>query len=140
MSNHVVSGLIKRRRELSGDMLELLAQADVIARDLEALDRTLRMFAPELTPEAIPPRRNRPQPDWATRGAVVRIILSALRQADAPLSTAALAIEVHQRRGLSGEVTRLHSKRVRKCLDRQRDKGAICRVMLGGVICWKVVR
>ena len=138
MSNHVVSGLIKRRRELSGDMLELLAQADALARDLEALDRTLRMFAPELTPEAIPARRSKPQPDWAIRGEVVRIILSALRQADAPLSTAALAIEVHQRRGLSGEVTRLHLKRVRKCLDRQSVKGAVWRVSIGGVICWRL--
>ena len=138
MSNHVVSGLIKRRRALSGDMLELLAQADALACDLEALDRTLRMFAPELTPAAIPARRSKPKPDWAMRGEVVRIVLSALRQADVPLSTAALVIEVLQCRGLSGEVTRLHSKRVRKCLDRQRDKGAICRVMLGGVICWQL--
>ena len=138
MSNHVISGLVKRRRELSGDMLELLAQTDALARDLEALDRALRMFAPELTPEAIPARRSKPQPDWAMRGEVVRIVLSALRQAEAPLSTAALAIEVLQRRGLSGEVTRLHSKRVRKCLDRQRDRGAICREMVDGVICWQL--
>ena len=119
-------------------MLELLAQTDALARDLEALDRTLRMFAPELTPETIPPRRSRPQPDWAIRGEVVRIVFALLRDADAPMPTREIVAAVNRARGIDGEITFLQIKRVRKCLDRQRDKGTVARVPIGGLICWQL--
>lgn len=138
MSDHVISGLIRRRRELSGDMLELLGKVDLLAADVAAIDKVLGMFAPSLTPQTIPALQSRPKPDWAIRGEVVRIILSALREAGEPLSAAALAAEVHQRRGFVGEVTGLHLKRVRKCLDRQCRNGVLARVSDDGVICWRL--
>lgn len=138
MSDHVISGLIRRRRELTGAMFGHLAAADTLYADIEALDRTLRMFAPDIQLEAIPALQSRPRPDWAIRGEVVRIIYSALRVADAPLSTRDLAAKVHEARGLSGEITFLHLKRVRKCLDRQRERGLLRAVSVNGELCWCV--
>lgn len=140
MTDFVISGLIRRRRELTCELFGYLAKADALAADVAALDKVLGMFAPDLTPESIPALRSRPQPDWAIRGEVVRIVLGLLRDAPTSLSTAQITAEIHQRRGLEGEITRLHLKRVRKCLDRQRSKGSIRAVQVGGELRWEVVR
>lgn len=139
MTDFVISGLIRRRRELTGDMLELLGKVDVLAADVAAIDKVLGMFAPNLIPQAIPALQSRPKPDWAARGEVVRIILSLLRNAPEPLSTVQIAAQIHQRRGLEGEITRLHLKRVRKCLDRQRARGSLEVVLVDGCQCWQIV-
>jgi hypothetical protein len=136
MSDFVISGLIRRRRELTGDMLELLSKVDVLAADVAAIDKVLGMFAPDMIPQAIPALQIRPKPDWAMRGEVSRIVMALLRASPEPLSTAQIAAEIHTRRGLEGEITRLHLKRVRKCLDRQRVRGVLEAVPVGGVLVW----
>ncbi len=94
------------------------------------------MFAPDLQPEAIPPLQSRPQQDWAAKGEVARLVLAILREAGEPMPTAALAAEVHRRRGLEGAPMAAHTKRLRNCLDRQKARGTIQRVTVQGVLCW----
>ena len=65
-------------------------------------------------------------------------MFAILKEASAPLSTQVLTAEVMARRGFDGEVTRLHLKRVRKCLDRQRQRGALIGESVGGALCWRV--
>jgi hypothetical protein len=129
MSDHVISGLIRRRRELTGDMLELLSKVDALAEDVEALDKALRLFAPDIQVQAIPALEVRPKSDWAMRGEVSRIVLSVLREAREPLAARQIAELAHTERGVVGEVTRLQMQRVRKCLVRQRVRG------FGGFYC-----
>ena len=137
MSDHVISGLIRRRREISGSILELLGQVDVLANDLDIIDRALRLFDPDIQLDMIPALQSRPKPDWALRGEVVRIIYAILRDAPDPLSTRVLAATVLERRGIEGEPDRLQLKRVRKCLDRQRARGTLIAVSVGGELCWR---
>ncbi len=75
------------------ELFGYLAKADALAADVAALDKVLRMFAPDLTPETIPALQSRPQPDWAIRGEVVRIVLALLRDAPEPFTTAQIAAE-----------------------------------------------
>jgi hypothetical protein len=138
MNDHVISGLIRRRREMAGDILELLGRVDVLANDLDIIDRALRLFDPGIQLDMIPALQSRPKPDWALRGEVVRIIYAILREAPEPLSTRALAAAVLARRGIEGEPDRLQLKRVRKCLDRQRARGTLIAVSVGGELCWRV--
>ncbi len=138
MNDHVISGLLRRRRELAGDILELLAKVDALASDLDTLDRALRLFDPDIQLDQIPALQSRPKPDWALRGEVARIVFAILREAPEPLSTQALTVEIMARRGFAGEVTRLHLKRVRKCLDRQKARGTLIGESVGGVLCWRV--
>ena len=138
MNENVISGLIRRRRELSGDVLELMARVDALSHDIDALDRTLQMFDPDIDLDAIPALQSRPKPDWALRGEVVRIVFAILKEAPEPLSTHALTAEIMARRRFAGGVTKLHLKRVRKCLDRQKARGALIRESVGGVLCWRV--
>lgn len=136
MASNVISGLIRRRRELTYEINELLAKAETIAADVEALDRTLRLFDPGIRLEAIPALQSRPKPDWAVRGEVVLIIFDLLRCASEPLSTRNITAKVHEARGIEGEITFLHIRRVRKCLDRQRARGTLRAVSLNGELCW----
>ena len=138
MSDHVIYGLIRRRRELAGDIIELLGRVDVLANDLDTLDRALRLFDPSIELDAIPALQARPKPDWALRGETMRAVFAVLRDAPAPLPTQALTAAVLARRGIEGEPTRLQMKRVRKCLDRQRARGSLIAESVGGVLCWRL--
>lgn len=140
MNDSVVSGLIRRRRELAGDLLELMAKVDALTSDIEALDRVLRQFDPGIRLSSIPPLKARPKPDWALHGDVVRIVFDTLRGAQEPLSTHSLAKVVLAQRGVAGEPTRTHLKRVRKCLDRQRARGTLCAEDASGLLCWALAR
>ncbi|MEQ9663677.1 MAG: hypothetical protein RLN87_14145 [Parasphingopyxis sp.] len=134
---HTVSGLIRRRRELTGDILELLAKVDAITADVEALDRTIRLFDPDMDLDAIPALQHRPQPHWAKHGEVSRAVMELLRQATEPLSTRAVAEAVQQRRGIGDAVTTGQIERVRKCLNRQSGRGTVKRVYVEGTLCWR---
>lgn len=138
MTNHVISGLIRRRREVAGDILDLLAKVDVLASDLDTLDRALRVFDPDIQLDQIPALQVRPKPDWAVKGEMVRAVFTVLRGAPEPMPTRELTEAVLARRGIEGEPTRLQIKRVRKCLDRQRQRGALIGESVGGVLCWRV--
>lgn len=137
---HVVSGLVWQRRELTGELFAHLAQADALATSIDALDRTLRLFDPDIQLDAIPALQSRPKPDWALRGEVVRVVMDVLRRASGPVSTADLAEQVHRQRGLEGDVTKLHLKRLRKCLDRQKARGTVQAVHVNGSRLWSLVR
>ena len=138
MNDHVISGLTRRRRELAGDILELLAKVDVLANDLDTLDRALRLFDPDIQLDQIPALQSRPKPDWAIRGEVARIVFAILKEAPEPLSAQDLTAEIMVRRGFAGELTRLHLKRVRKCLDRQKARGTLRTQSINGLLCWHV--
>jgi hypothetical protein len=138
MYDIVISGLVRRRRELTGDIMVLLAQIDALAADVDALDKVLRQFDPDILIDAIPALQRRPKPDWAIRGEVVRIIFDMLREAGEPMTTHAITTETHRRRGIDGEITRAHLKRIHKCLDRQRARGAIASVQVQGLLCWRL--
>ena len=55
--DHVVSGLIEKRRELAGIIDELQRQLDQHRADLTHIDGVLRVLAADLDPETIKPKR-----------------------------------------------------------------------------------
>ena len=140
MTDYVISGLIRRRRELTGDMLELLSKVDALSADVAVIDKALSLFAPSLIPHDIPALKTRPKPDWAMRGEVVRLVFSILRNAPEPMSTRALVAAVNRERGIEGETTFLQIKRLRKCLDRQRARGLMRAVSVSGELCWSITQ
>jgi hypothetical protein len=57
MTDHVVSGLIEKRRELAGIIDELQRQLNQLWADLTHIDGVLRVLATDLDPETIRPKR-----------------------------------------------------------------------------------
>jgi len=112
---HVISALVKRRSDLSGEIEATHLRLRQLIQDLESLDATILMFDPDYKIESIKPKAFRPPSDWANRGEMTRIILSILKQASEPLSTRDIALELISSRALDRndqKLLRLMSKRV----------------------------
>lgn len=125
MTNYMVEGLAKKRGEVAGEIErthDLLAK---LVSDLEHIDATLRIVAPDMEVEAIRPKVFKAPEDWSKRGEMSRIILSVLRSARVPLTSREIAAQLVLERGMAADekMLRLMTKRVSTALRGQRDKG-----------------
>jgi hypothetical protein len=128
MNAFVVSGLIKRRAELAGDIEKAHESLRRMVLDLENLDATILQFEPDFRVEAIKPKAFRPPKDWSNRGEMTRICLSILRLASEPLTSRDIALQLLTERALNREdqkLLRLMTKRVGVALRLQREKGVV---------------
>jgi hypothetical protein len=143
MTDYVVTGLVKRRAELAGEIEATHEWLQQMVADLENLDATLRMFASEMQVEAIKPKAFRPPKDWANRGEMTRIVLSILRQAAEPLTTRDIALELRVERTLDKtdqRLLRLMTKRVGVALRLQGEKGVVrAEQGPGQYVSWEIV-
>ena len=144
MTDYVVTGLVKRRAELTGEIERTHEDLRSMLADLEALDATLLMFAPDFQIEAIRPKAFRPPKDWSRRGEMTRIILSILRQAAEPLTTRDIALQLLVERALDKsdlKLLRLMTKRVGVALRLQQHKGvAQCEQGPGQYMLWRITQ
>ena len=103
---HVVTALITKRTELAGRIEHLQGEVVSATVELDHIDASLRIFAPNIDSSAL---GSRPVPPahHAFRGEVSRILLEALRKSDRPLSTTDLTEHVMQGRGLNMKDARL---------------------------------
>ncbi len=95
--------------------------ADALAR-IDDLEHAIATTPARIRPKPLPPRHH------AFKGAVSRIVLSALRQSDKPLTTHDLAQHVMAERGLNTADKRLVkvvSKRAGACLRHHRARGVL---------------
>lgn len=128
MNAFVVSGLVKRRAQLAGDIEKAHEALRQMILDLENLDATILQFEPDFKLETIQPKAFRPPKDWSNRGQMTRICLSILRQATEPLTCRDVALQLLTERALNREdqkLLRLMTKRVGVALRGQREKGIV---------------
>lgn len=122
----MVLGLVKKRAELAGDIERTHERLRQLVNQLEHIDGTLRIVAPDMELEAIRPKAFRPPDDWAKRGQMARLVLSILRTSKEPLTTREIAAQMLLERAMDAEdqrMLRLMTKRVGVALREQRDKG-----------------
>ena len=81
MTDHVVSGLIEKRRELAGIIDQLQRQLDQYRADLTHIDGVLRVLASNLDPETIKPKRAYRRNRYFARNELSRLCLGVLRTA-----------------------------------------------------------
>jgi hypothetical protein len=79
--NHVVSGLIEKRRELAGIIDELQRQLDQHRVDLTHIDGVLRVLASDLDPDTMRPKRVYRRNRYFARNELSRLCLGVLRTA-----------------------------------------------------------
>jgi hypothetical protein len=134
---HVVTALIDKRREIAGKIENLQQEVIRLTVELDHIESSLRIFKPDLdlagfSPRPVPPAHH------AFRGEVSRILLTALREADRPLSTTELTRRVMQERHLNLKDVKLkqvmgrrigaslnHWKRVRGALESLKGPGQV---------------
>ena len=98
-----------------------------LVQDLEAIDRSLHVFAPHIETQSIAPRF-RPPENWSKRGEMTRLVLGILRLAKEPLTTRDVAAQLIAERGMDPDepkLLRLMAKRVGVALRRQREGGVV---------------
>ena len=111
--------------------------------DLDNLDATIRLFAPDIDLDDIRPRPL-PARNHAFRGEMSRTVLNALRNARNPLPAHEIALRFMASRSLAAEdkpLLRVIHKRVGACLRNYRNKG-IVRALdgPGRRVLWEIVR
>ena len=144
MTDYVITGLVKRRAELTGEIEALHEKLKGLLANLEALDGTILQFDADYKVEAIRPRALHPPKDWSHRGQMSRIVLDILRQATEPMTTRDVALELLVARALDKndlKLFKLMTKRVGVALRTQRDNGAVASEQGPGMfVLWKVAR
>jgi hypothetical protein len=98
--DHVVSGLIEKRRELAGLIDDLQRRLDQYRADLTHIDGVLRVLAADIDPETTRPKRAYRRNRYFARNELSRLCLGALRTAAGePLSTDDIASRVIAAKG-----------------------------------------
>lgn len=99
-NEHVLSGLIRKRAEIAGQLEAAQMQVRQLITDLDSLDATIRLFAPSFDIAALRPKHMAP-PHVAFHGQVARILMDLLRDAKAPVTINDAARFVMEQRGLN---------------------------------------
>jgi len=105
-NEHVIAGLIRKRAEIAGHLEAAQATVRQLVIDIDNVDATIRLFAPDtdlaaIRPKPFPPRHS------ALKGDLARSILTVMRTASGPLTTGDLALQVMAERGLNAADPRL---------------------------------
>lgn len=131
---NTVAGLVEKRREISGRIEHLQQQLNDLVIDLDHVDHCIHMFAPDLDASLARPKQF-PARHGAYRGEMQRFVLGALRNADKPITSLEIAVEVVKGRGLDVNDARAVSlirKRVGACMYRMVEKGLAREIAASG--------
>jgi hypothetical protein len=78
---HITSTLRAKRAEIGGYVVELERKLKQQRASLAHIDATIRLFAPGLNPDAIPPKRSYRRTRYFAKGELSRRCLDVLRDA-----------------------------------------------------------
>lgn len=137
---HVISALKDKRAELAGLIDHLERQLGQHQADLIHVDAVIRLYAPEIEPNAdIPARTVRERNSWFRNGECARMVCDLLRDAPEAVPTGLIVTSIMQRKGLPGGDVRARDLIHRTVLSSlSRSPTVIERVTVDGQISWRV--
>jgi hypothetical protein len=143
MTDYALDALKRKRAEITGEIARCHATLAKLSADLEHLDGTLRLFAPDFVAESVLPKVFTPPKSWSKRGEMSRAVLSILRVAKGPQSTREIALQIVAQRGLEGDpgILSIMTRRVGGVLRDKRDAGLVRSLEETGLwLQWEIVR
>ncbi|EQB06239.1 hypothetical protein [Sphingobium baderi] len=143
MTDYALDALKRKRAEMTGEIALCHARLQQLSTDLEHLDATLRLFAPDFVQESVLPKVFVPPKSWSKRGEMSRAVLSILRVAKGPLSTREIAAMIVDQRGLENDagILNIMTRRVGHVLRDKRQAGLVRSVEETGLwLQWEIVR
>ncbi|QEX25055.1 hypothetical protein FRZ61_50000 [Hypericibacter adhaerens] len=142
-NDHVLSGLIRKRAELAGEIDHLATVVQQKMIELDHLDATIRIFKPDIDLETVKPRTVPPR-HQALPGEMIRGVLTVLRESKAPLSSMEITLRLMERRVMNTAdkmLVRTVSKRVVACVRHSRAKGLLRSTKTPGQqLLWEIAR
>jgi len=99
--SYVISGLVKKRARLSGDLEQLRQQMIQLKGEIHTLDSAILLFDPEYKVKDIKPVRKRAANRFFESGERGRAIVDTLRESPEPLSIPEIADVLCDKRGLN---------------------------------------
>lgn len=127
MTDYALDALKRKRAEITGEIARCHALLTKLSDDLEHLDGTIRLFAPDFVAESILPKVFTPPKSWSKRGEMSRAVLSILRVAKGPQTAREIAAQIVAQRGLEHDpgILNVMTRRVGHVLRDKREKGLI---------------
>jgi hypothetical protein len=143
MTDYALDALKRKRAEMTGEIALCHARLSQLSDDLDHLDATIRLFAPDFVQESILPKVFTPPKSWSKRGEMSRAVLSILRVAKGPQSTREIASQIVAQRGLESDpgILNIMTRRVGHVLRDKRQSGLVRSVEETGLwLLWEIVR
>jgi hypothetical protein len=101
---HVISALCAKRAEVSGYIHDLEKKIKRMRANLAHIDATIRVFAPDLNPNSIPPKRRYRRSRYFAKGELFRRCLDTLRAANgSPVTALEIAKAAMADKRMSGD-------------------------------------
>ncbi len=128
MTDYVLTGLVRRRAILAGEIEATHETMKRLLADLASLDATICQFDPSYKVEVIRPKAFRPPRGWAHHGEMSWLALNILRMAAEPMTTRDVALEMLVSRALDKsdiKLLRLMTKHVGVALHGQQANGTV---------------
>lgn len=100
---HVVSQLISKRAELSGELNHLLEKIEHLKEAINAIDISIKVFDPDFKTESIKDKKFRKNSQLFKHGESQKLVLDVLRRSKSPLCIREIAIEVMKLKNLDYE-------------------------------------
>ena len=144
--SHVVSGLVAKRSELSGQYLQHQETMRELSAAIGSIDVAIKLFAPDYDLRTIKSKVPKHTTKWLDHGEAGRFVLDTLRTAAAPLSTRQLGEAMVAIKGMTVSGTKewdLALKPVLAAAQRLERKGSIKMVgrvdnSLRGAMIWEI--
>lgn len=114
--SHVVSALVAKRAELTGQIEHFQAQIRQFSVDVDHLDATLQLFDRNYDLSSIKPKTIRSSNPWFIKGEITRLTLEAFRTSSAPLSTCDIADALIACKGIVIEGTKERDRLIKSLL------------------------
>lgn len=134
---HVVSPLVEKRSEISGQIAELEKQINRHRADLVHIDAVLRMYG-KADPEAIRAKDISRRNDWFRPGECRNLVYDLLRDAEAPVLTRVIAEHIMDAKGIDqsdAQVVEQIKRSLRETLRRMDD---LEKVPMDGAMGWGI--
>ncbi|HWE47778.1 MAG TPA: hypothetical protein VG407_17285 [Caulobacteraceae bacterium] len=142
-NRQALHALVRKRAELAGQIERHQAETKRLFAELDHVDATIGLFAPDLPLDRIKVKQEPPK-HAARKGELTEIVLRALRESGGPLVVRQLVDRVIDERGLPREekgLVRTMIGRVRFCLRWHKASGLVRSVRLEGAAQgWEMVR
>lgn len=125
--SHVLSGLVSKRCELSGEVNHLKTEIDRVTDEITAIDSAIKVFDPEYDLRTLKAKAKRKKNSFFKHGEANKFVLDVLRNANNPINTTEIAERAATLKGL--DLSELDHNALKACiltvLSRLRSNGTI---------------